>query len=57
MDREVDRKPDKRLKPYEAPTLRRCKLTKDEAVQLRASEDPMALLFELKPELKDGGFS
>lgn len=50
----VNREPDKPLKPWKAPTLRKFELTEDELAKLRASEDPMALLLNMKPELKAG---
>jgi len=42
---------DKGLKPWEKPMVSQIDLTEGELSQLRASEDPMALLFEMKPEL------
>jgi hypothetical protein len=53
VDREIDQKPDK--KTWKAPVLRKVDLTQDELVQLRASEDPMALLLKIKPDIKLGG--
>ena len=55
MNRESDHKPAK--KPWTAPTLRNYELTEDEIAKLRTAKDPMALLFEMKPELKEGNFS
>ena len=39
------------LKPWGKPMLTRIDLTEDELSKLRASDDPMALLLKLKPEL------
>ena len=41
----------KGLKPWEKPMVSQIDLTEDELSRLRASEDPMASLFETKPEL------
>lgn len=50
MDREADQKSAK--KPWKSPALRTFDLTDDERAQLRASEDPMALLFKIRPDIK-----
>lgn len=52
MDREADQKPAK--KPWKPPALREFSLTEDERAQLRASEDPMALLLKIRPDIKAG---
>jgi len=44
----------KELKPWEKPMLTSIDLTEDELSKLRASDDPMALLLKLKPELGQG---
>ena len=41
----------KELKPWTKPQLRKIPLTDNEVAQLRASDDPMALLLKIKPEL------
>lgn len=52
MDPETDQEP-KRLKAWKPPTVRKlCELNEDEVARLRAAQDPIALLFEMKPELK-----
>lgn len=40
---------------WEKPELRKIDLTDEEVEQLRASDDPMALLLKLKPELSRKG--
>ena len=52
MDREADQKPAK--KPWKTPALRTIDLTEDERAQLRQSDDPVALLSRLRPDLKPG---
>ena len=37
--------------PWETPALRKISLTEKEIEALRASDDPMALLLAMKPEL------
>lgn len=54
MDREADQGPGKGRKPWKTPRLRKLELTEDEIARLRAAEDPMALLVEMKPELNRG---
>lgn len=44
------REPDVK-QPWETPELRNIPLTDEEVAKLRASDDPMALLLEMKPEL------
>ena len=41
----------KELKSWEKPIVTRIDLTDDELAQLRGSNDPIALLLKLKPEL------
>lgn len=41
----------KGLKPWEKPMVTRIDLAEDELSKPRASEDPMALLLKMKPEL------
>lgn len=43
--------PANKKKPWTKPELKKIKLTDDEVAALRASDDPMALLMKLKPEL------
>ena len=52
MEREADRKPAK--KPWKTPALQEFDLTEDERSQLQASEDPMALLSKIRPDIKAG---
>ena len=54
VDRDADRKPDKHLKPWNTPALRKFELTEDDLAQLRASDDPMALLLKIRPDIKAG---
>lgn len=41
-------------KRWTQPALRRIKLTGEERSVLRASEDPLALLVKMKPDLQSG---
>jgi hypothetical protein len=41
----------KGVEAWEKPELKKYDLTEDEIRQLRASDDPMALLLKLKPEI------
>lgn len=43
--------PKEERKAWTKPELRRFKLTEEEVSALRASDDPMALLLKLKPEI------
>lgn len=54
MDRGTDQKPAKGSKPWATPSLRTIRLTQDERDQLEESDDPMALLLKLRPELTRG---
>ena len=54
MVTDADRTPEK--KSYRAPTLRKFELTEGERTELQKSDDPMALLFTLRPEIKTGKF-
>jgi hypothetical protein len=54
VNREADRGPGKGLKPWKTPRLRKVELTEDEVARLRAAEDPMALVVEMRPELNRG---
>lgn len=40
------------LKPWTKPELRRFKLTEEEIAALRAADDPMTLLLEMKPAIE-----
>lgn len=51
MSETPDYAADKGLKPWEKPMVTQIDLTEDELSKLRASEDPMALLLKMKPEL------
>jgi hypothetical protein len=51
MNETPDSEAKQELKPWTKPVLRRIPLTDDELAQLRASEDPMALLLKIKREL------
>jgi hypothetical protein len=42
---------DKSLKPWKKPMVTQIDLTDEELSKLRASNDPMALLLKMKPEL------
>ena len=55
MDQGADRKPAK--KPWKAPELRKFDLTQDEVARLRASEDPMSLLLEMRQGIKSGSWA
>ncbi len=56
VDREADSKPDKGAKkPWVTPSVRSIELTEEERKQLKASDDAMALLLKMNPELKPGG--
>lgn len=50
--RGADQAGGKPLKPWKAPVLEKYDLTEDELAKLRASDDPMALLLTMRPELK-----
>lgn len=52
MSQVTDQNGEKAREPWTTPTLRSIDLTADEVAALRESDDPMALLFEMKPELK-----
>jgi hypothetical protein len=54
MTETKDPRAEKELQPWETPGLRNIDLTDEEVAALRASDDPMALLFEMKPELAGG---
>lgn len=54
MSREAGQSPGKGLKPWKTPRLRKLELTEDEVARLRAAEDPMALVVEMRPELNRG---
>jgi len=51
MSESRDLAANKEPKPWEKPMLTKIHLTEDELSKLRASDDPMALLFKLRPEL------
>jgi hypothetical protein len=51
MSETPDTAADKGLKPWEKPVVTQVDLTEDELGKLRVSEDPMALLLKMKPEL------
>ena len=53
VDRGADQKPAK--KPWKTPAIRKFDLTEDDRALLRASEDPMSLLLEIRPDIKSGG--
>lgn len=52
MDREIFQKQAK--KPRSTPTLRKIELTDDERAQLQESDDPMAQLLRIRPDIKPG---
>lgn len=49
MDHEISQKQAK--KPWKTPTLRKFELTEDECSQLRASDDPIAQLLKIRPNI------
>lgn len=56
MDPKADQGPGKRLNAWKAPTLRKLgHLDNDELANVQAAADPIALLFEMKPELRPRG--
>lgn len=52
MSRPANQDSEEAREPWATPMLRGIDLTADEIAQLRESDDPMALLFKMKPELK-----
>lgn len=52
MDRELPKKQAK--KPWTTPTLRKIELTEEERGQLKASDEPMAHLLEIRRNLESG---
>lgn len=50
--------PIERLRAWKPPTLRKLgELTTDEIAKLEGADDPIALLFEMRPELKLRGWT
>lgn len=52
MDRDPEHEPNKQLKRWETPAVRKYDLSEYELAQLRTSEDPAALLLKMKPKFK-----